>query len=503
MSDDQQQRFGDGQDDYLNGAQKAAEAARKAGAASAKTAGAAAAGEATANAAGAAVQAGMQGGKAAAEVAAGTAAGGPIGAVLSAAWSLRHTLFKILIFICLSLLFLIVAVVSLPAIVMNNIFRTDPPTVDPNGPTSVTANFDDVSATVSGCIQGGYEAALARVEQIIADGGYDYDLSMEALVNNALISTDYDTCYALAAYSASMQQKGTTKADLKAKLDAAAERMFSVTYEVKEITRTIQRPAAEGEEPPKPETVTVQYAACIIHPFDQSVILSAFDIDTAAQYDQFGITYGEAITNMSNALRMTMYGTLSNGMVPPITDAELNAFLASLTCSGARKELMRAALSLVGRVPYFWGGKSAPGWNEDWNSPRLVIATGSSSTGTIRPYGLDCSGFTEWVYQTALGVTLYNGSWSQWDATYAITEAELLPGDLGFMAVPGTVPINHVLLYAGKDADGNQLWVHSSSGAGGVALNSPDYVTQFRRRKDIDLEADFTPAPAEQGANDE
>ena len=47
-----------------------------------------------------------------------------------------------------------------------------------------------------------------------------------------------------------------------------------------------------------------------------------------------------------------------------------------------------------------------------------------------------------------------------------------------------------------------QMWVHCSSSAGGVALNSPTYVTQFRRRKDIDLEADFTPAPIEQGVND-
>ena len=113
---------------------------------------------------------------------------------------------------------------------------------------------------------------------------------------------------------------------------------------------------------------------------------------------------------MSNALKMTMYGTASNGSVPPISDAELNLFLASLDCGRKRKELMRCALSLVGRVPYFWGGKSAPGWNEGVGTPpKLVTAAGSSSTGTIRPYGLDCSGFTEWVYQTALGVTLYDG----------------------------------------------------------------------------------------------
>mgnify|MGYP000070049800 FL=1 len=394
--------------------------------------------------------------------------------------------------------------VSLPSIVFNNIFHTDPSTVDPNGPTEVSANFDDLSAVVSDCIQAGYDAALARVDQIIADGGYDYELSMEALVNNALVSADYDTCYALAAYSASMGQRGTTKSDLQSKLNAVADQMYRVTYEVKEA----QVPAESGEDTDEagegsdseseeePEMETVEYVICTIHPFDQSVILDAFGVDVDATYDQFSITYGEAILNMSNALKMTMYGTASNGSVPPISDAELNLFLASLDCSGKRKELMRCALSLVGRVPYFWGGKSAPGWNSEWNTPKLVTSAGSSSTGTIRPYGLDCSGFTEWVYQTALGVTLYDGTWNQWDATHAITEEELLPGDLGFMAVPGTVPVNHVLLYAGEDADGNKLWVHCASGTG-VVLNSPDYVTQYRRRNDVDLEGDLVPATLE------
>ena len=485
MSDEQ--RFGDGQDNYLQGMRQAAEAVRQFGSA-AGAAGAAgtAAGEAAANAAAATVQAGVEGGKAAAGIAAGAAVGGPWGAILSAAWSLRNTLFKVLIFLCLLLLFIIIAVVSLPSIVFNNIFRTDPSTVDPNAPTEVTASFDDMAAVVSDCIQAGYDAALAEVDQIIADGGYDHDLSMQALVNNALVSSEYDTCYVLAAYSASMVRRGTTKADLQNKLNAVADQMYAVTYEVKQAQVTVE--TDDG-----PEMQTVDYVACTIHPFDQSVILTAFGVDTGAQYDQFQVTYGEAILNMSNSLKMTMYGTTSDGSVPPISDAELNLFLASLDCSGKRKELMRCALSLVGRVPYFWGGKSAPGWNSDWNTPRLVTAAGSSSTGTIRPYGLDCSGFTEWVYQTALGVTLYDGTWNQWDATHAITKEELLPGDLGFMAVPGTVPVNHVLLYAGEDADGNMLWVHCASGTG-VVLNSPDYVTQYRRRNDIDLEGDLAPA---------
>ena len=252
---------------------QAAEAARQFGSA-AGTAGAtgAAAGEAAANAAAATVQAGVEGGKAVAGIAAGTAAGGPWGAVLSAAWSLRHTLFKILIFLCLFLLFIIIAVVSLPSIVFNNIFRTDPSTVDPNAPTEVTASFDDMSAVVSDCIQAGYDAALAEVDQIIADGGYDYDLSMQALVNNALISTEYDTCYVLAAYSASMGQRGTTKADLQSKLNAVADQMYAVTYEVEQTQVPVESDdSADSSQDDSGtdtddelEMQTVEYVACTI-----------------------------------------------------------------------------------------------------------------------------------------------------------------------------------------------------------------------------------------------
>ena len=118
----------------------------------------------------------------------------------------------------------------------------------------------------------------------------------------------------------------------------------------------------------------------------------------------------------------------------------------------------------------------------------MVTATGSSATGTILPYGLDCSGYTDWVFKTAMGVSIKAGSWNQWDNSYAITEAELLPGDLGFMAVPGTVPVNHVLIYAGENEDGAHMWVHCTSGSG-VVLNSPDYVEYYRRPSNVDFDA--------------
>lgn len=565
MAEPDKRQVGEGSDNYGEAAKQMANAAKQVGKESAKQA-AAAGTKAVANASAAVVQASVEGGKAAAQIAAGTAAGGPWGAILSAAWALRHTLFKVLVCICLFFLLIIVMIVSLPSIILNSVFGLDGTPVDMENPVTIQQSYDDMAASISTVVQDGYTLSLEKVEQIIADGGYDYDLSMESLINYAQSSSGYDVSYILAAYSASLGQKSTSEADMLSKLDAVADDMFPVTSAEKEVeltvpltystyrevtvtvvtsrsqtgtingvpqyrytteSRTYYEPdgtvtttepvtvpafnevtvsvpvysegsisgmkdatyyTAAGEETLTPDTEIIKYVECTIHPFDQSVILDDFSIDPNAIYDQFQITYREAIQNMANALKMTLYGTLGSGDTVALTDAELIAFVNQQNCNATRKHILTTALSLVGKVPYFWGGKSAAGWNDEWNTPKLVTASGSSTSGTIRPYGLDCSGFTDWVYKTALGVSLYEGTWNQWDNTYAITESELLPGDLGFMAEPGTVPVNHVLIYAGKGENGEQMWVHCASGTG-VVLNSPDYVTQYRRPSNVDFEA--------------
>lgn len=565
MAEPDKRQVGEGSDNYGEAAKQMANAAKQVGKESAKQA-AAAGTKAVANASAAVVQASVEGGKAAAQIAAGTAAGGPWGAILSAAWALRHTLFKVLVCICLFFLLIIVMIVSLPSIILNSVFGLDGTPVDMENPVTIQQSYDDMAASISTVVQDGYTLSLEKVEQIIADGGYDYDLSMESLINYAQSSSGYDVSYILAAYSASLGQKSTSEADMLSKLDAVADDMFPVTSAEKEVeltvpltystyrevtvtvvtsrsqtgtingvpqyrytteSRTYYEPdgtvtttepvtvpafnevtvsvpvysegsisgmkdatyyTAAGEETLTPDTEIIKYVECTIHPFDQSVILDAFSIDPNAIYDQFQIIYREAIQNMANALKMTLYGTLGSGDTVALTDAELIAFVNQQNCNATRKHILTTALSLVGKVPYFWGGKSAAGWNDEWNTPKLVTASGSSTSGTIRPYGLDCSGFTDWVYKTALGVSLYEGTWNQWDNTYAITESELLPGDLGFMAEPGTVPVNHVLIYAGKGENGEQMWVHCASGTG-VVLNSPDYVTQYRRPSNVDFEA--------------
>ncbi len=140
-------------------------------------------------------------------------------------------------------------------------------------------------------------------------------------------------------------------------------------------TRTETYYEPDGDETLEPTTEIIKYVECTISPFDNSVILEAFGIDTSAQYPQFNLTYGEVIQNMANALKMTLYGTLGSGTSVPLTDAELITFVNSLSCNDTRKHIVTTALSLVGKVPYFWGGKSEAGWNDEWNTPKLVTVT--------------------------------------------------------------------------------------------------------------------------------
>ena len=195
----------------------------------------------------------VEGGKAVAEIAAGTAAGGPWGAILSAAWAMRHTLFKILVCICLFFLVIIVLIVSLPSVVTNSVFGLDGSMVDMENPTTLLESYNDLAADISAVVEEGYDAALAKVEQIIEDGGYDYDLSMDALINYARGSAGHDVSYILAAYSASLQQRNTGKEDMLAKLRSVADSMFPVAFVEKESEQIVPFTYATY----KPVTVTV------------------------------------------------------------------------------------------------------------------------------------------------------------------------------------------------------------------------------------------------------
>ena len=116
----------------------------------------------------------------------------------------------------------------------------------------------------------------------------------------------------------------------------------------------------------------------------------------AEQYN-FGKQQKSALQELlaQRAMLLALAGTTA------IISADADALLKNLpeNLSVERKAVIKAACSLVGKVNYFWGGKSLTlGWNSAWGELRKVTATGSPTTGTYRPYGLDCSGFVDWAF---------------------------------------------------------------------------------------------------------
>ena len=139
------------------------------------------------------------------------------------------------------------------------------------------------------------------------------------------------------------------------------------------------------------------------------------------------------------------------------------------------------ALALVDRVDYFWGGKSLVlGWDDRWGEMMEVIAEGDDTTGTVRPYGLDCSGFVDWAFYNASGGSCVlgqgGGAAAQHGQCADITWDEVQPGDLVFYPED-----DHVGIAAGRDGQGRLLVVHCAAGAGGVTLSRSDGFTQAAR----------------------
>ena len=149
--------------------------------------------------------------------------------------------------------------------------------------------------------------------------------------------------------------------------------------------------------------------------------------------------------------------------------------------SPEREAVVRTACSLVGKVNYFWGGKSLVfGWDAQWGELRQVTAAGSSTTGTYRPYGLDCSGFVDWVFfnQSGGSYIIGHGGGATMQHSYCtdISWADAQPGDLVFY------PDNsHVGIVGGRGANGGLLIIHCASGYNNVVITDKEGFTSVGR----------------------
>lgn len=146
-----------------------------------------------------------------------------------------------------------------------------------------------------------------------------------------------------------------------------------------------------------------------------------------------------------------------------------------------RKQVVLTAYQLLGKVHYFWGGKSLViGWDSRWGMPMKVTAEGSSTTGTVRPFGLDCSGMVDWVFYNQSGgqyvIGHGGGATAQHSYCTPIAWSDAQPGDLVFY--PGD---SHVGIVCGFDSSGNIMVIHCASGANNVVVTGKSGFTSIGR----------------------
>ena len=151
----------------------------------------------------------------------------------------------------------------------------------------------------------------------------------------------------------------------------------------------------------------------------------------------------------------------------PLTEEEISKYLSSLPddISEARKAVIKFALSSVGKIPYYWGGKASAASYEKNCFGRVIEA---DYKGRVLR-GLDCSGWVQWVYWSAIGNRL-NGASST--ATLIgegqkIRRSELQPGDI----IVRVGADSHVVMFLQWAGNGNMIVIHENSGANNVSVS--------------------------------
>lgn len=189
-----------------------------------------------------------------------------------------------------------------------------------------------------------------------------------------------------------------------------------------------------------------------------------------------------ALPLLAAVVSLSPAGIVADGRTVEPTGAALEAWeRLPEDLSVERRMVVTYALALVDKVDYFWGGKSLVlGWDDRWGEMMEVTAEGDDTTGTERPYGLDCSGFVDWAFYNASGGSYIpgqgGGAAAQHGQCADIPWEEVQPGDLVFYPED-----DHVGIAAGRDGQGRLLVVHCAAGAGGVTLSCSNGFTQAAR----------------------
>lgn len=311
------------------------------------------------------------------------------------------------------------------------------------------------------------DAGTIPLSQIIAE--YNVELTQE--VEDIELSVDHtdveiidnqtDRNIVLAVFAAKTAgAEDNTAEDVVIFDDVKAEKLKAYFRVANTVNYTVDEIAVSDTETKKKLTVTISGKT-------KDELMDLYGL--TAKQREAALTLlenGDVLTSSSHSLA--------------ITNADVQSIIQGLPASlpQKRKDVVKNAGSLVGKVNYFWGGKSsAIGWDSAWGTMRRVTAAGSPSSGTLRAYGLDCSGFVTWAFNNS-GMYVGDGTYGQRDRSIQVTASTVQAGDLCFLP-----SYSHVGIVVGKDTGGNILVIHCSSGANNVVVSAASSVgfTVFRR----------------------
>ena len=305
----------------------------------------------------------------------------------------------------------------------------------------------------------------ARIEQIKAENPYD-ELDMDNAGSAAMISNWRDV---LAVYAVRTTTDNASPDEVATLTEEKMEILREIFWDMNAISyhlETVSGGEDEGDTVILRITVTVK--------------------DHLQMADEYRFNADQR--KLLEELMQPEYQELFAALTGSYQDIELSPdevakIMENLPAdlSEARREVVLTAYQLLGRVHYFWGGKSLViGWDSRWGMPMEVTAEGSSTTGTVRPFGLDCSGMVDWVFYNQSGgqyvIGHGGGATAQHSYCTPIAWSDAQPGDLAFY--PGD---SHVGIVCGFDSSGNIMVIHCASSENNVVVTGKIGFTSIGR----------------------
>ena len=305
----------------------------------------------------------------------------------------------------------------------------------------------------------------ARIEQIKTENPYD-ELDMDNAGSAAMISNWRDV---LAVYAVRTTTDNASPDEVATLTEEKMEILREIFWDMNAITYWTEIVPGGKDEA---DTVILHITVTI-----------KTHLQMADEY-QFNTEQRRLLEELMQPkyqeLFMALTGSYQNIELSPENVAKIMENLPA-DLSAERRQVVLTAYQLLGKVHYFWGGKSLIiGWDSRWGMPMEVTAEGSSTTGTVRPFGLDCSGMVDWVFYNQSGgqyvIGHGGGAAAQHSYCAPIAWGDAQPGDLVFY--PGD---SHVGIVCGFDSSSNIMVIHCASSENNVVVTGKSGFTSIGR----------------------